>query len=364
MAAGPMTGQPPKTPSGLSIAAQILLGVQAFVAVGAIVGNSMRLATLNSSGTTNTSANVVIVFSDVLYIPSFIAAVVVFIIWCHRVRTNTDVIAPQIRRAYSRGWAIGGWFVPIGWFWIPRYVVGDVWTASQPLGSAPQRSSTRSALLNSWWLCWCGLWVFSITSEIVNAFSVSNAGGSSSDESTSALAAVTVLSLISCVLRLAAALLALFVVRKINTLQQIRILQGPGEGHPYAAPLAGYPQIQGYPQMQGYPQVQGYPQAPGYPQPPYFQQPQPQPYAPAQAPQALGYQTPQPYQPYQPTASSTSAAPQPADAAPPIAAPVTAPAPVEPPAPVQPPAPVDAPAPEAAPEPPTAPAVDLGKAAY
>ena len=340
MAAGPMTGQPPKTPSGLSIAAQILLGVQAFVAVGAIVGNSMRLATLNSSGTTNTSANVVIVFSDVLYIPSFIAAVVVFIIWCHRVRTNTDVIAPQIRRAYSRGWAIGGWFVPIGWFWIPRYVVGDVWTASQPLGSAPQRSSTRSALLNSWWLCWCGLWVFSITSEIVNAFSVSNAGGSSSDESTSALAAVTVLSLISCVLRLAAALLALFVVRKINTLQQIRILQGPGEGHPYAAPLAGYPQ------------------------PPYFQQPQPQPYAPAQAPQALGYQTPQPYQPYQPTASSTSAAPQPADAAPPIAAPVTAPAPVEPPAPVQPPAPVDAPAPEAAPEPPTAPAVDLGKAAY
>ena len=296
MASGPLTvGQPPKAPGGLSIAAQILLAVEAFASIGGVIGAAMILASLAANGDRGNAGTFVSGFSTVLSLPVYLATVVVFIIWFHKVRTNIEVIAPQ-HRSYGRGWAIGGWFVPIGWFWIPRVVAGDVWTASRPLGSDPRRTSTRSALLNSWWILWCAMWVAAVVSAIQSGSANVNGPGT---VSVSSLETSAVLGIVVGVLRAAAALLALFVVRKITTLQQVRILQGPGEGHPYAAPALPYPQ--GYPQ----PYPQAYPQP--YPQVQYQQQP----YPPAQYP----YPAPQPYQP--------------APAAPPVPAPV---GPAQPPA--------------------------------
>ena len=296
MATAPMAmGQPPKAPTGLSIAAQILLGVQAFATVGSFIGNIVQLSSLESNGASSTTANVVSGFSALLAVPTAIATAVVFIIWCYKVRTNAEVIAPQLSRAtLARGWAIGGWFVPVGWFWLPRCVLGATWTASQPLGTDPRRTSTRSALLNSWWICWCAMWVAAIVTAITNGTASADAG-STANIAVPTLETLNIMGMVGAALRLAAAVLALFVVRKITTLQQVRILQGPGEGHPYAAMVQPYPQ-------------------PQYLQPPY---------PPAQAGYPYPYQPAQPYQPLNPQATV------PPQAAPPVAGP---PAPAEAPA--------------------------------
>ncbi|QMU68647.1 DUF4328 domain-containing protein [Streptacidiphilus sp. P02-A3a] len=336
-------GQPPKAPTGLAIATQVLLGVQAFTGVGALVSDGIQFASLEQNGDVSTPASVIGGFSALLTVPTGVATIVLFIIWCHTARSNADVILPR-SRTYARGWAIGGWFVPIGWFWIPRYVLGDTWEASRPLGADPRRTSTRSALLNGWWLCWCGMWVVSLVSGIVDGAASVNAGGTA-NLATSTLEAVSIISLVASVLRVAAALLALFVVRKVTTFQQVRILQGPGEGHPYAAVA----QQQYLPYAPA--QAAGYPYPAGYP-----------------------YQAAQPYQPVQPYQQFPQQAPAPSPA--PVAtAPVpTAPAASTPvdalpvdavpgPVPVEAPAPEPAPAPAAAPAPAEAPAVDLAKGA-
>ncbi|QMU75998.1 DUF4328 domain-containing protein [Streptacidiphilus sp. PB12-B1b] len=304
MPMGPVgPGQPPKAPGGLSIAAQILLAVEAFGSLVGLVGTVLVLASLNAHGISGRAGTFTEGFATLLTAPVFLAAVVVFIIWFHKVRSNIDVIAPQLRRSYGRGWAIGSWFVPIGWFWIPRIVAGDVWQASLPLGSDPRRTSTRSALLNTWWLLWCGMWVFAIAEAAQSDAARIAANGPNGDGtvSLSSLEAGAVLGLIVCVLRAAAALSALFVVRRITTLQQVRILQGPGEGHPYAAPVQPYPGAFQQPYPYPYP----------YPQPPYQQQPYPAgPYpggypAPQPLPQPLPQ--PQPVLPAQPTAPAAPA---------------------------------------------------------
>ena len=366
MMAGPMLmGQPPKAPTGLAIATQILLAVQAFTGIGALVADGVQLASLEQNGNTSTPANVISGFSDLLTAPTVLAAVVLFIIWCHKARANADVILPQ-RRTYARGWAIGGWFVPIGWFWIPRYVLGDTWAASLPLGTDPRRTSTRSALLNSWWLCWCAMWVAAITAGTIDGAASAEAGGTA-NVSVSTLKVVTTIDLVEGVLRVAAALLALFVVRKITTFQQVRILQGPGEGHPYAATAPqpylpyqpaqpGYPAPFAAPYPSPYPAAQPYQQVPQQvpqqaPAPAPVPVPQQAPATPPQAPVATAAPTPVPAQAPAPVPAPVDAAPAPA--------PVSAPEPAPAPAPV--PAPAEAPAVDLSVEPAVDSAVGLGK---
>ena len=54
----------------------------------------------------------------------------VFIVWFQRARINAGVFAPDLQRR-GRGWAIGGWFIPIGNLYIPRAIAADIWAASR-----------------------------------------------------------------------------------------------------------------------------------------------------------------------------------------------------------------------------------------
>jgi hypothetical protein len=65
-------------------------------------------------------------------------------------------------RRYGHGWAVGGWFVPIMWFFRPRQVVNDVWRAGGHL-------EEPSGLLAAWWGLWLATtWVANLT--LRNAF--------------------------------------------------------------------------------------------------------------------------------------------------------------------------------------------------
>ncbi|MEU3076513.1 DUF4328 domain-containing protein [Streptomyces laurentii] len=85
----------------------------------------------------------------------FLATVVVFVVWFHRVRQNAEVFAPD-GHGRGAGWAIGGWFVPIACFWIPRVTAVDIWRASRPDPSAGDGPG-ELRLLNFWW----GFWIAS-----------------------------------------------------------------------------------------------------------------------------------------------------------------------------------------------------------
>jgi hypothetical protein len=69
---------------------------------------------------------------------------VVFIVWLYLARDNFD------RRGggseWSKGWTIGGWFVPIANLGIPNRVVADVHRRS-----APDRTEPSDRLVNAWW---------------------------------------------------------------------------------------------------------------------------------------------------------------------------------------------------------------------
>lgn len=70
----------------------------------------------------------------------FFAAAVPFIVWFHRAYGNLDVIAPEERR-YGSGWAIGGWFVPVLWWWGPS---SSPTTCGEPVAAAsPTRPCGR-----------------------------------------------------------------------------------------------------------------------------------------------------------------------------------------------------------------------------
>lgn len=312
-------GQPPRAPLGLSNAAQILLAVQVFAGVLGIVSSAL---TINYIGSDQSGANpgtLVGAFATILNFPVFIASIIVFVIWFHRVRSNVEILAPQQGRRYSRGWAIGSWFTPVGWFWIPRSVALDVHRGSQPLATVAGQPGVSRRVLHSWWILWCAFWGFAVFSGImtVSFRTQLDSDGNTIPVSNGDLRVLQGLAITETVFKIAAAVALILLVRQITGMQQLRILQGPGEGHPYALqmpqqmfapmPLANAPQ---------------YPAAQYAGQPYPGQQPMPQPPAQPMLPEQPGYAS---AQPYQATVLATAAPePKPADAAPVDAAPADA----------------------------------------
>ena len=84
------------------------------------------------------------------------------IAWSWRVTVNLEYWDKQPK--WNSKWAIGGWFTPIGFLFIPYQVVRDAWKL--PPGKNPD-SVKRP---NLWWLggfvLWWGSWIFAINSDL------------------------------------------------------------------------------------------------------------------------------------------------------------------------------------------------------
>ncbi|MFE4591132.1 DUF4328 domain-containing protein [Streptomyces laurentii] len=146
----------------------------------------------------------------VLSILVLLATMVVFIVWFHLVRRNAEVFAPDAHER-SVGWAIGGWFVPIAWFWIPRGTAADIWRASRPDPSAADGPG-ELRILNFWW----GFWVVSqITSRASGRLS---SGADTLDDALTA----TWWTLAGVVLDVVAASFAILFVRRLTSMQDAK----------------------------------------------------------------------------------------------------------------------------------------------
>ncbi|MFD4030358.1 DUF4328 domain-containing protein [Streptomyces sp. NPDC058637] len=88
-----------------------------------------------------------------LQLLTLLPAAVVFILWFRRVRLNAEVFDAS-QQTMKPGWAVGGWFVPVGNFWLPRRVAGGIWTASAQTNTDGSWRTVSHAPLNLWWAAW------------------------------------------------------------------------------------------------------------------------------------------------------------------------------------------------------------------
>ncbi|MEU6343522.1 DUF4328 domain-containing protein [Streptomyces sp. NPDC046977] len=161
-------------------------------------------------------ADVLVGLSALLQSIGLVATAVVFIIWFHRVRGNGEVFSPS-GFDKGRGWAIGGWFVPIGNFFIPYRIARDTWTASTQRAPDGSWRPARTGIVTAWWFVWIlGLIVDRVASQMYSGAEVPDAVQSAALD----MAVATTLDL-------AAAVLAIVFVRRLTAMQHRMATEGP-----------------------------------------------------------------------------------------------------------------------------------------
>lgn len=145
-----------------------------------------------------------------LYVPIFLALVVLFPLWfaC----ASSDLRAAGVRgMRYTPGWAAGWFFVPLANLVKPYQVAAELWRASAPLqpveGDAPERRTWKAVpvagLVIAWWIAWVAM---NVTESVVKV----------AEKLEAAWPTATATAVAMVVLRAVAALLAERFVRRLQ----------------------------------------------------------------------------------------------------------------------------------------------------
>ena len=92
-------------------------------------GNAVTESAVNSNGTRQ-------IFVTVIFIISYVAVVIPFLMWISRASKNLWALGAS-KQKFSPGWAVGWWFIPIAWLWQPYRVTAEIWV------KATQNNSDR-----------------------------------------------------------------------------------------------------------------------------------------------------------------------------------------------------------------------------
>jgi hypothetical protein len=84
----------------------------------------------------------------------YLTTVVVFLMWLYRAYGNLRAFNPWSRLQYSRGWALGSFFIPFANLIIPYRAVKEVWEKSVPPDEAMLSNPEPPAYFGVWWLFW------------------------------------------------------------------------------------------------------------------------------------------------------------------------------------------------------------------
>jgi hypothetical protein len=172
-----------RPPLGLARALMVLLAMAAVVQLLSTFADwsqASLLAALRDGTRTVTEAEAqasddrVAAFSGITLLV-FLAAAVCMITWLWQsVRFQQVVLRRQSR--FSRGWAIGAWFVPFLSLVRPKQIVDDVWVNATQVAYGGQ--SRPRTLLHAWWAFYLGGGLFGSIAVISNRGST---GGSGTD---------------------------------------------------------------------------------------------------------------------------------------------------------------------------------------
>jgi hypothetical protein len=161
---------------------------------------------------------------------AFVVSAVLFIRWFHRAYSNLPAL--DVTTRFKRGWAIWAWFVPILWFWRPKQIANDIWRGGFP--SPQPMAITRTevpGLLGFWWAAWIigGFAYTRSTLAYLNTPPADDAGLSAllgDTEGASDIRYAAILDVVASGIDIAAAVLAILVVRALTSrqVQRARVL--------------------------------------------------------------------------------------------------------------------------------------------
>ena len=194
---------------GLATALSWLLGVgialslvSAFASIhrGQMVGD-LRDDPYSHSYSELDSADTLVANTALLNLLVLVAVSVMLIVWAWRATKNLQGWGVELER--GPGWAIGGWFVPIGNLFIPYQVIRDTWVlAPSPDGSLPQKRNGP----------WFTAWILHLISGAVGLRSMF----SSPDDDLRMIQASNYLAGVSDIIWIAAAVALIVAVRQIS----------------------------------------------------------------------------------------------------------------------------------------------------
>ncbi len=173
--------------------------------------------------------------AGLLWLAAYIGAAVFFIRWFHPAYSNLQALGGELR--FKTGWAIGAWFVPILNLWRPKQIANDIWRGSDPSVRSAHLHVSKTAvtpLLGFWWGAWIIAsfvgnvagrgWWSSATAEEAGTEAV--LGGIEpalgSDDAAVELRGTAILDLVFSAVDIAAAILAILVVRLLTARQAKR----------------------------------------------------------------------------------------------------------------------------------------------
>lgn len=136
-----------------------LLGLVAVVDLYALSKDISFAATIGDAMAGSISGRELIAAEDsfnqaaLVQIGAVLVCSIGFLLWFVRAYANSAAMGAEPR--HSRGWAIGGWFVPIIALIYPKQITDDIYRGSDPEGSYPPESGWREAsvspLVHWWW---------------------------------------------------------------------------------------------------------------------------------------------------------------------------------------------------------------------
>lgn len=160
------------------------------------------------------AAELMMGFAALAQLLVYLVTIVAFIVWLHRSYKNVRAFGAQTE--HTPGWAIGSWFVPFLNLIRPYQIVRETWAKSDPgvnvsAGYADAGPGARSAtLVGAWWTAW-------IVSNVVDNVHGRLIGDAMTPDQ---MSSASTLGVVSSALTMAAAALAVLVVRTIDRMQE------------------------------------------------------------------------------------------------------------------------------------------------
>lgn len=220
---------PPGTrlPGGVRPASQVLMAVVCVLLAGVALTDlfavfaGLRIRTLTGTDPARALDGAYTLYERAGDLQGMVTlpGMVVFVVWFYLMRRDLGVLAPDAFRN-GRGWAIGGWLIPLANLWMPYRVAVDMWGAAAPL---PQEGESRRTSLwpvNLWW----GLFV---GGTLLGRYASS--GYADSDGITEVREAVAQY-IAADLLNAGAAVAAAYVAVRLTAMQRFKAARGPFAG--------------------------------------------------------------------------------------------------------------------------------------
>jgi hypothetical protein len=132
----------------------LLFRVVMIVVLLSIVLNVSILRAINEDYTLPPIAILVAGISQLVFFVPYILLAVFFLLWMNRAYQNLHQ-AEVKGLSYSKGWAIGVWFIPIANFFLPDTIMKEIWDKTQDTFRDEQPyEKKKNALVSSWWFAY------------------------------------------------------------------------------------------------------------------------------------------------------------------------------------------------------------------